>query len=123
MDQFSGAPSVEGIDADGVIVGGEFLLNVVDREVALTQSDDQFPDRVAGGGSVGTGLGLEEGRAFGGVVAELMTQDTETAWGVAEATGRFGGREMLNEVGAESFVLAMERLFGGEEEGGGLGLR
>jgi hypothetical protein len=36
---------------------------------------------------------------------------------------RLGGRELLDEVGAEGFVLAMERLFGGEEEGGGLGFR
>jgi len=52
-----------------------------------------------------------------------MTEDTETAWGVAEAPGRFGGRELLDELGAEGFELAMEGLFGGKEEGGGLGFR
>jgi len=45
-------------------------------------------------------------------MAELMTEDAETAGGIAEAPSRFGGRELLDEVGAEGFVLAMKRLLG-----------
>ncbi len=67
------------------------------------------------------GEGAEEGRALLGIVAELMTQDAEGAGRITEVPSRFDGRESFDEVGAEGFVLAMQRLFGGEEEGSGLG--
>jgi hypothetical protein len=56
-------------------------------------------------------------------VAKLVAQDAEGAGGIAETESRLGGREFLDEVGAEGFVLAMQRPFGGEKEGGGLGFR
>jgi len=57
------------------------------------------------------------------VVAELMTQHPEGAGRITEAPRSFGGKKSFEEVGAESFVLAMERLLGCKEEGGGLGFR
>jgi len=65
----------------------------------------------------------EKGRALFRVVAELMTEDAEGAGRIVEAARRFGGRELLDEVGAEGFVLAMERLFGERKKAGGLGFR
>jgi hypothetical protein len=106
-----------------LIARGQFALNVIDREVPLTQAHYPFADRITGGCGVGAGEGTEEGSALLGVVAELMTQDAEGAGRIAEAPSRFGGRELLDEVGAEGFVLAMQRLFGREEEGGGRGFR
>ena len=51
-------------------------------------------------------------------LAELMTEDAEGAGGIAKASGDFEGGESLNEVGAEGFVLTLERVIGGEEEAG-----
>ena len=36
-----------------------------------------------------------------------MAQDAEGAGGIAETESRLGGREFLDEVGAEGFVLAL----------------
>jgi hypothetical protein len=69
------------------------------------------------------GKEVEKGGTFLGVVAELVTEDAEGAWRIAEALRGLGGRPSLDEVGTEGFILAMERLFRGKEEGGGLGLR
>jgi len=101
----------------------QFPLNVVDREVPLAQGDRQFADRIAGGRGVRAGEGTKEGSAFFGVVAELVAEDAETAGRVTEAPRRFVGRESLDELGAQGFVLALEGLFGGAEESGGLGFR
>ena len=52
-----------------------------------------------------------------------MAKDAEGAGGIAEPPSRLGGRELFDEVGAEGFILAMERPFGREEEGDGLRFR
>jgi hypothetical protein len=46
------------------------------------------------------------------IAPELMTQDAEGTRGVAEAASDIGGGKALDEIGAESFVLAMERFEG-----------
>jgi len=61
--------------------------------------------------------GLAEERAFVGVVAELMAQDTERAGGITELGGDLMGGKLFDEIGAESFVLAVKMVLGGEEEG------
>ena len=66
----------QGVDADGVIAGGQFALDVVDREVAFAQADDQLADWVAGGRRVRAGERAEEGRAFCNGPQKL---DTKTA--------------------------------------------
>ena len=58
----------------------------------------------------------EEGSAFLGIVAELITQDAESAFGVTEAAGDFGGRLLIDEVSAEGFVLALQGELRGKEE-------
>ena len=107
----------EGIDADGVAGLGEFPLDVVDGEVAFAQGYRQLPDAVASRGRLGAAMGLaEEGGALEGVMAELMTQDAEGAWGIGEAAGDVGGGFLLDEEGAEGLVLALEGELGGQEE-------
>jgi len=59
---------------------------------------------------------LEERGALAGLMAKLMTEDTESAWGITEAAGDLGRRQLLQGVGAEGFVLAVKRGFGSEEE-------
>jgi len=65
---------------------------------------------------------LKERGTFVGVVAELVTEDAQGVGGVTEAAGDLRAGQFLNEEGAESFVLSMERRFGAEEELGLLGI-
>jgi hypothetical protein len=58
----------------------------------------------------------EERSAFLGIVAELMAKDTEGAGGVTETTGDVGRWLLINEVGTEGFVLALQRELRGKEE-------
>ena len=57
------------------------------------------------------------------VVAELITQDAEGAWGIAEAAGDVGGGLVLDEVSTEGFVLALHGELRGQEEVLGAGCR
>jgi hypothetical protein len=64
-----------------------------------------------------TALGLaEEGGAFVGIVAELMTENAKGARGIAETPGDLGGRLLVDKEGAEGFVLSLQRELRGEEE-------
>jgi hypothetical protein len=56
-------------------------------------------------------------------MAELVAEHAETAGGIAEAPGGFGGRELAGEESTQGLVLAVQRLLWGEEEGAGLGIR
>ena len=51
-----------------------------------------------------------------GIVAELIAEDAEEAWGVAEAASDVGGGLLIDEEGAECFVLALQRELRGKEE-------
>jgi hypothetical protein len=46
----------------------------------------------------------------------MVDQDTETAFGVAEATGGFFGGQLLDEIGAQGFVLTMGGVSGLEKD-------
>jgi hypothetical protein len=59
---------------------------------------------------------LEKGSAFGGRVTELVTEHTEGSRRVSEVSGHLDRGSCLNEIGAEGLVLAVERVFGSEEE-------
>lgn len=50
------------------------------------------------------------------VVAELITQDAEGAWGIAEAAGDIGGGLLLDKVSTEGFVLALHGELRRQEE-------
>jgi hypothetical protein len=58
----------------------------------------------------------EETFLLRGIPAELVAEHTERTGRVAEPTGDVGRGESLDEVGAESLVLALEGLFRFEEE-------
>jgi hypothetical protein len=62
--------------------------------------------------------GLEEADLLIGVMAELVTENAKRTGCVAEASRDLKGRPAFDEVGAESLVLSVERIFGGEEEVG-----
>jgi hypothetical protein len=107
----------EGVDGDGVAGSGQFAPNVIDREIAFAQGDGQIADAVAGGSRLRSTLRLaKEGGAFLGAVAELMAEDTEGADGIAETAGDVAGGFFIDEVGAESLVLAPHGELWGEEE-------
>jgi hypothetical protein len=62
-------------------------------------------------------MGLAEERcAFLRVMPELITEDAEGAWGVAEAAGDIAGWLLIDEAGAEGFVLTLQRELRGKEE-------
>ena len=96
---------------------GQLALDVVDGQVLLSQSDGVLADAIPSRRALGTMLGsLEESGALGGLMAELMTEDTESAWGITEAAGDLGRRQFIHEVGAKGFVLAVQRKLGSEKE-------
>jgi len=97
--------------------GSEFALHVIDGEIALAHGYSQITDAIAGGRGLRTALGLaEEGSAFLGIVAELIAEDAEEAGGVAEAASDVGRGLLIDEEGAEGFVLALHRELRGQEE-------
>ena len=60
-------------------------------------------------------MGLAEERsAFFRVMAELIAKDAEGARGVAETAGDIAGRLVIDEAGAEGFVLALQRELRGD---------
>ena len=77
----------------------------------------QSADTVAHRGALGSALHvLKEPVALGGIVPELMTQNTQEAWRVAETPRDFAGGGFLDETGPQGFILSMKRFFGAEEE-------
>ena len=58
----------------------------------------------------------EEGSPFLGVVAKLMAEDAEEAGGVTEAASDVARGLLIDEVGTESFVLALQRELRGKEK-------
>jgi hypothetical protein len=56
-------------------------------------------------------------------MAELVTEAAKGGGGIAEAVGDVGGREVVEEVGAEGLVLALPCGVGGLEEPGRLRVR
>lgn len=114
----------EGVDANGMTGRREFALDVVDGEVLFAQGDDEVTDAVALGRGARAGRAWgEESGAAGGVMAELVAEDTEGAGGIAKAFRHLRGRQAVDEVGPEGFVLALGGGFGAEEEMSSLALR
>jgi hypothetical protein len=66
---------------------------------------------------------LKEAGAPGRVGAELVSETAKGSEGIAEACGDLRRRAILQEVGAESFVVAVPRGIGRGEELGGLEVR
>jgi hypothetical protein len=109
----------EGIDTDGVTGQGQFALDVVDGEIAFAHRHDEFADTITNWGETWPVRdGLEEADLLIGVMAELVTEDTERTGRVAETAGDLKGRKAIDEVGAEGLVLSVQRVFWDEEEVG-----
>ena len=105
------------LSSEACIYWGFNAVNKYNREIALAHGHGQITDAVAGGRRLRSALWLaEEGRAFQGIVAELMAEDAEGAGGVTETTGDFSRRLVIDEEGTERFVLALQGELGGEEE-------
>src|ERR1019366_2902985 len=105
------------IDADGMALGGELTLNVVDREILFSQSDGAFADEIANRSMIRTGACFgEECLAFVGIMAELMAEDAKGTGRVSEALRDFGGGKLLDEESGGRLVLALARRLGGSEE-------
>jgi hypothetical protein len=91
--------------------------DIIDGEILLSQRDDLVPDTVSFRRSLRPLLrGKKEGAIR--MLAELMGKDTKASWRIPEAAGDFDGREILDEVGPEGFVLAVSRIPGFEKEAG-----
>jgi hypothetical protein len=61
---------------------------------------------------------LEKAAPLGIVMPELVTKNPKGAWRVTEPAGDFVRLAAVDEEGSKSFVLPMERFFGGKEEAG-----
>jgi hypothetical protein len=59
---------------------------------------------------------IEEVLPFCGVVTELVAQDAESPWGIAESTSDGVRRESLDEEAAESFVVFVQGFLRVKEE-------
>ena len=97
----------------------ERTADVVDRVVALAQGNDLGPAAALVGLRLGAlaGGGEEVGQA---AVSELVTEDMDGTGRVAEAAGDFGGRQLVDEEGAQGFVLTLAGRAGLGEEAAGV---
>ena len=78
-----------------------------------TQRAINYRDRSHGGRAGALLRGEEKGAAR--LLAELVAENTEASWGVAEALRDDLRGEVLDEVGAQSLVLPVSRIGGLEE--------
>lgn len=107
----------EGVDGDGEVESVEFLANVVNGEIAFAHGDGQIPHAVTSGSGLGTALRQTEERcAFMGIVSELVAEDAEGGRRIAKTACDVARRLILDEEGAESFVLTLQGELGGEKE-------
>ena len=104
----------DGRRAERLAVAGQGAADVVDGEVLLPQGDDLFPQPFLLAGRSALACGRDEEVAFG-LIAELMDEDAKAPRCVAEASGRLGGGETVDEEGPEGFVLPMGGVGGLQE--------
>jgi hypothetical protein len=118
-EAFLAEEHAESVDADGVPSLGQIVLDIVDGPVAFAHGDDEFADRIAGGGIAGSAPdGLEETALLAGIVTELVAEHAKRAGRIPEAMCDFVGGKPFDEVGTQGFVLAMAGVIGGEKEPG-----
>jgi hypothetical protein len=92
-------------------------LNIVDGEVFLSHGDRQLSHAIAGGSILwAVGDIIEEVFPFCGVVTELVAQDAESPWGIAESTSHRVRGELLDEEASESFVVFVKGFLWVKEE-------
>ena len=84
----------------------EGLADFIDRMVLLAQINNEGTGARLLGLDPRAGVSGEEEGGLG-VVAEVVAEDAEGTWGIAESAGDVLGWAGLDEVGAEGFVLAL----------------
>ena len=107
----------DGRRAERLAVAGQGPADVVDGEVLLAEGDDLLPQPLllAGRPALACGGGKE---VAVGLVAELVDEDAEAPRRVAEAGGRLGRGEAVDEEGSEGLVLSMGGVGGLQEAAG-----
>jgi hypothetical protein len=101
--------------AQGELLVLEGLADFINRVVLFAQGDDERPGRRLFGLRAGTAAGEGEKRGTG-IADKGMTQDAESARGIAEGAGDLQGGTSFDVIGAEGFVLALFRLLRLQEE-------
>jgi hypothetical protein len=91
--------------------------DIIDGEVLFAEDNHLFSHRVCFRRGLGTFLRREEEFSFG-ILAELVTEDPETAGGITKAAGSLGGGEAFDKVGPEGFILTVGGIGGFEKEAG-----
>ena len=101
-------------DAECLSFFGQKSGNIVNREVLLAQGDHLLTNGILLGRLLGSLLrGEKEGAVE--VLAKLSAKDAKAPWSISEAFGRLLGRESLNEVGSEGFVLTVIGVLGNKK--------
>jgi len=106
--------AVDGHGTQGLTFVAEGMTDIIDGQVLFAQSNKPLAKFVL------VLAGLDFGGCWGeevafGVFPELVHEAAETAGGITEPGGGLGGGKSLDELGTESFVLAMADVFGLEE--------
>ena len=83
----------------------------------FAQGDDAIAEGIGFGCGLGS-LGRGEEEVASGILAELVDEDAEAPWGVAEAASGLGTGEAIDEEGAEGLVLTVGGVGGFEEDAG-----
>src|SRR5204862_6610416 len=114
---FSGTPGQSGkaffFENEGNIGGAERLalvvedsLDVINGKVLLAGPNNLFAQGI-GFGSLLRAFSRGEEERPGGILSKLMNQDAKAPRRIAEAAGGLLGGELLDEEGAQGFVLAV----------------
>ena len=89
------------------------LADIIDGQVLLPQMNDLLLHDLGRLGPRARRLGEE---LPGGVLAELMGQLVQAADGVTESSGDFRGRQPIDEIGPQGFVLPMGGVLGSQKD-------
>ena len=106
---------LDGGGAQGLALLLEKFADLIGGMILFSQGHDQVP----GGGLLGLRLGTvprveEEGGV--GIATQLVAEDAEGAGGITEVGGDVGGGFLVDEIGAQGFVLTLFGMEGLEEE-------
>src|SRR5262249_52518965 len=96
----------DGCRAERLTVPRQSPADVVDGKILLAEGDDLLPQPFLLAGRPALVCRGDEEVAIG-PAAELVYEDAEAPRRVAEASGRLGRREAVDEEGAEGFVLSL----------------
>jgi len=104
-----------GRGAQGTFSLVEGMADVVDGVILLAQLDDELASGRLLGLSLGAAPGTNKEHGIG-LPAEVIAENMEGAWRIAELMSDFFGWLALQEIGAEGLVLALSGMAGLSEE-------